>query len=83
MTKCMKCGRLVTTSSAFAVVLRADSPTSVTMDVVRSSELSRLDCVLHLNGDRECAKPLSGYLLSITEVLDLSGDLDLQLLLDG
>lgn len=83
MITCIRCGRFITASSAFAVVLRADSHMSVSKDVVRSNELSRLDCVLHLNGDRECAKPLSGYLLSIVEVLDLSEDFDLQLLLDG
>ena len=82
MVKCMKCGSSIAPHSAFALVLRTDDSEVVSKDVLRADGLSKWDCALHLNGDPECKKPLSGYLAGIIEHLDLSEDFDMSFLFE-
>ena len=74
MNKCMKCGGRIAPKSAFARILRSDVPGEVSSDVIRSGFLSKFSCAVHLNGDPNCGKRVSGFIASIAKALDITDD---------
>lgn len=74
-TKCWRCNYAINGNSFFAAKLWALDE-HLTYDIVRASELSRDDIAVHMSGDRECAKEVSGYHGKILKRLDLSMSCD-------
>ncbi len=77
--RCEKCRATFGKNSAFAVlVTRTDE--GVEGDVVRAATLREGDVVVHVNGDSQCLRKVSGYRGALLEKLNISGELDLQFL---
>ena len=74
MNKCMKCGARIAPKSVFARIIRSDGPGEISSDVVRSEFLAKFSCVIHLNGDPNCGKIVSGFIASIAKALDVTDD---------
>ena len=75
-TRCERCRATLGKNSAFAVLIyRTDS--GVEGDVVRAATLKEGDVVVHVNGDPQCLRKVSGFKGALVEKLCVSEDLDL------
>ena len=74
--RCERCRATIGKNSAFAVlVTRTDD--GVEGDVVRATTLKEGDVVVHVNGDSQCLRKVSGYRGALLEKLHISEELDL------
>jgi len=69
-SKCCRCGGWISDRSAYAVSL-CGAEGRLTYDVVRVENLTRDDVAIHMGGDRECRRELSGFHGKILKSLDL------------
>jgi len=77
--RCWRCGSFISDRSAYAVIVSSGDDRLDT-DVVMSKNLSRNDVVIHMGGDRECRKELSGFHGKILKKLDLPISCDTSIL---
>ena len=77
--RCERCRATIGKNSAFAVlVTRTDD--GVEGDDVRATTLKEGDVVVHVNGDSQCLRTVSGYRGALLEKLHISEELDLRCL---
>jgi hypothetical protein len=68
--KCWRCGSYISDRSAYAVLIRRRDDGLFT-DIVMSKNLTKGDVAIHMGGDRECRKELSGFHGKILKKLEL------------
>jgi hypothetical protein len=77
--KCWRCQSHISDRSAYAVlVLRRDDV--LFTDIIMSKNLSRNDVAIHMGGDRECRRELSGFHGKILKKLELPTGCDTSIL---
>jgi hypothetical protein len=74
-TRCWRCNQGISSDSFFAVQLWPEYE-RLNYDIVMANKLHRDDLAVHMNGDRECTKEVSGYHGKILKRLDLSMSCD-------
>ena len=77
--KCGRCGSAITDRSAYAIRIWSDDD-SVRHDTVMSKNLTRDSVAIHMGGDRECRRELSGFHGKILKNLDLPVSCDTSVL---
>lgn len=77
--RCMKCRGSINSNSAFAILI-AKKGGHVLYDIVRANTLKEDSVAMHMNGDPDCARPVSGFKKSILERLGFSSPYDLSFL---
>lgn len=72
-TRCWRCNQGISERSAMAVHLWAmtDDDSRLYYDIVMANSLGRDDIALHMTGDRECTKEVSGFHGKILKRCDL------------
>jgi hypothetical protein len=83
LVKCVRCRKIITKRSAYAMVLRNLGNDQVYRDVVRPADLDKDSIAFHMNGDRLCGNAVSTFLLDTVEMLGLSDGCDLSFLARG
>jgi hypothetical protein len=73
--KCWRCGSFISDRSAYAVSIRSRYDKLFT-DIVMSKNLERDEVAIHMGGDRECRKELSGFHGKILKKLELPAGCD-------
>ncbi len=77
--RCERCRATIGKGSAFAVLVTRTED-GIEGDVVRVTSLADDDVVVHVNGDQQCLRKVSGYNGALLGKLNVSEDLDLQFL---
>lgn len=77
--RCERCRATIGKDSAFAVLVTVGEY-GIEGDVTRAASLQEGDVVMHVNGDIQCLRKVSGYRGSILEKLHVSEDLDVSFL---
>lgn len=73
--RCERCRGLIDDRSAFAVKLHKHGK-HLLHDIVRATSLRDGEMGMHMNGDRNCGKPISGYKKHIVETLGFIVEVD-------
>ena len=79
MFRCERCRATIGKGSAFAVLITVGED-GIEGDISRVASLQEGDVVMHVNGDHQCLRKVSGYRGSILEKLHVSDDLDIDFL---
>lgn len=79
--KCWRCDQGISSNSFFAVDLRLNIE-RLGYDIVKASALHRDSIALHMLGDRECTREVSGFHGKILKKLDLPMSCDTSFLDD-
>jgi hypothetical protein len=77
--RCERCRATFGKNSAFAVLITVTED-GVDGDIVRANSLQDGDIAVHVNGDLQCLRKVSGYRGTIIEKLRCSEDLDVDFL---
>ena len=78
--RCERCRATFGKESAFAVIVERTSDGDVEGDIVRVVSLREGDVALHVNGDQQCLRKVSGYQRTMSEKLRISEELNLDFL---
>jgi len=79
--RCPRCGKLVTSKSAYAMLLWPDGG-KLLYDVISTKNTPSHGVMMHLTGDRQCGSEVSGYVGKLLRRLGLTLDCDTSFL-DG
>lgn len=77
--RCERCRGKIDAGSALAIKVERVSG-HILAEVVRSSSLGDDAVALHVNGDRMCSKPVTGFKKNILEAVGMTGVYDLAFL---
>jgi len=77
--RCLRCRQSIDSGSAFAILLEKKGGHAL-HDIVRVSSLGKDSVALHMNGDPQCGRPMSGYKKAILETLGFTVAYDLSFL---
>lgn len=78
--RCMRCRQTIDYGkSAFTLVIVANGG-EVNADMLRTQNVPAEAIAMHVNGDRECGKPVSAFRKSILQALGIEEKLDLSFL---
>lgn len=77
--RCLRCRQMLDTKSAFAIRL-VKRGGHVLYDVIRTRELPEDATALHMNGDPQCGRPVSGWKQHALESLGFTSSYDLSFL---
>lgn len=73
--RCEKCRGTIGEGSAFAVKMGKHGKHLLT-DIVKAKSLKEGDLAMHMNGDRQCAKPISGWKQKLVDTLGFQMKID-------
>ena len=73
--RCPRCGKLLTSKSAYAMLLWADKG-KLLYDVISTKNTPSYGVMMHLTGDRQCGSELSGYVGKLLRRLELPMECD-------